>query len=282
MIEEYLIDALASLGGVRSSSKNVAGLLYDLPEQTRRFLRNRFPSLRSLLDWIPARDYHREGNPIVFIRHGLSTGASCWEGLCSALENYGINNHQYDFLHGVDDLARRLTVKIWSEKEEKYKRICAVGHSKGAIVLLKAYKKRPDLFERLVTLAPPYRGSNWAKLLPLFNFAYELRPKSNTIQDLVATPLPEESPILNIYTNRDEFILPPENAILPEQKNITNVNIPSLKHNCLLYDPIVHQMIRLFFDGVPFDGDYQYVLADSLEDKFSKRIEQIVVANGLR
>jgi hypothetical protein len=267
----------------RSSGFSVLGLLSkDWPEFYRRFVLNHVPSLaRAVLGKFPGKDYHRQGSPRVFLRHGYFTGASCLSGIGKALEEYGVNNHQYDFTHPLEDLTDRFLAKVEDSVEATGRKVHAVGHSKGAAIILGAYRKEPELFDKIVTMAIPYFGSERSHGFKFVNSLWELRPESEIIQTLSNGPLPENADILNLYTPQDEFISPASNSIIPPQDNVKNLCFPELRHNAFLYDPVVHQIVKLFLDDVPFDSNYLRRLEERVDHDVEKKIEKIGLVNGL-
>jgi hypothetical protein len=285
VVPEFLIDAYRARHGVVPSTLTLIDLIRnDWPELARRMAINRFPVLKPALK-IFETDYHRDPDPeldlpVVFLRHGHSSGASSLKELGRVLEGYGINNHQYDYTDELWALIDRFTAKVEAEVELRERKVCAVGHSKGAIIILGAYQQRPDLFERIVTLTPPFYGSEKGHHFGKVRSLYNLRPESEAIQRLIGTPLPEDAPILNLYTDIDEFIEPPEHSILPEQNNITNIIFPGMPHNDFIRDPVVHQVVKLFLDGKSFDHRYMSELSDRLNVYESMRAEEVARANG--
>jgi len=255
----YLEDISQVLSGIDASRVNIMDLVkHDLVELWRLMLWHRMPFdfLRAAIDTLPAKDYHREGNPKVFLRHGYLTGAACWRGLGAVLEpSWGINSHQYDYTASLEVLTERFLRKVEEDKQAKDRVIHAVGHSKGALMILGAYQRRPDLFDRIVTIAPPFYGSTMAERYRFIDSLWQLRPDSESIKRLSTTPIPTTGQILNLYTEDDEFIHPGQNSRLPEQNNITNLRFPGFKHNSFLYDPLVHGIVRLFLEGANFDGE---------------------------
>jgi hypothetical protein len=288
MVVEFLRHSFGALShSDRSSGFSVLGLVKDWPEFYRRVWANRVPSAaKAVLDRFPRKDYHRDPDPelnlpTVFLRHGYFTGASCLFGIGKTLEGYGIDNHQYDFTHPLDALTRRFLSKVEDRVEASDREVCAVGHSKGAAIILGAYRKRPDLFDKIVTMGVPYFGSERSHGFRFVESLWELRPESELIHALSDSSLPEDAEILNLYTLQDEFISPAKNSILPEQKNVRNLCFPELRHNSFLYDSIVQQVVRLFLDDVPFDSKYLGRLEERVDVAVGKQIDKIALVNDL-
>ena len=299
-LDGYFGDALGIVGGLSSSGISVANLLTrNYPEFVRRILRNKVPVdlVKALMDRLPAKDYHREGNPELFSRHGFLTGAASMKYLGQAFPPpWGINSHQFDFSDNLLDLSDRLLPKIEKAKNEG-KEVDFLGHSFGGLIGLHAYQQNPEAFDRILTMAVPYRGSEMADkywlpllLLPIIFPPSLLLPSIDVrkfqtddpiLADFRSRGLPENVPILNLYSDGDEFIKPYTHSLLPEQSNVTNLCIPGIKHNHFIYDPIVREISRMFLNGM----DVGYRMPDRLDCalgfKQTARIEELVNVNSL-
>ena len=293
-------DALGVLRGLSASGISVANLLTrDYPEFVRRILRNKVPLalIKNLVDQLPAKDYNHDGNPVIFQRSGYLTGASSMKHFSRVFgPEWGINSHQYDFSDNLQDLSDRLLVKVEKAKDDG-KEVHLLAHSYGALIGLQGYQKRPELFDKILTMAVPYQGSRMADkywlpllLLPLL-FPPSLilpsidvrkfRTDDQNLTDFRDKGLPENVPILNLYSDADEFVKPWRNAKLPEQSNVTNLCIPGISHNQFIYDPLVHQLANLFFNGIEMDYRMPDRLDQALKFKKTTRIEELVRVNRL-
>ena len=291
-------DALGILGGLGSSGINVASLLtLDLPEFMRRRLRNKIPFdlVKVLIDRLPAKDYNYEGNPEVFLRCGYLTGASAMHSLRKAFgPSWGINSHQYDFYDNMGSLSDRLLVKVERAKNDG-KEAYLLGHSFGGLIGLQAFQKKPELFDKIVTMAVPYHGSEMADkywrlllLLPLICPPALLLPSIDVRKFKTSDPelaefrrkgLPEDVPILNICSDGDEYVKPWGHGRLPEQNNVTNIRVPGVSHNGFLYNPMVREIARMFLNGEEMDYRMPDRLDRALGFKQTARIEELVRVN---
>lgn len=289
----YVSDAVEILSGMDSSGFNLASLLtVDAPEFARRAIRNRVPLtlVHALIDRIPGKDYHREAktsdNPVVFLRHGYWTGAASMKGFGKVLDPaWGINNHQYDYTDYLPELADRLLNKVEKEKKSGND-VYVIAHSKGALVALYAYQQEPDLFDKIVTMATPFKGSEmadkywWITLpFPPYVTLREFSPNNKMLLEMNRKGLPDNAQILNFYTNTDEFIKPFDKSKLPDQENVRNVLIPKIKHNAFLYDPVVQQMTRFFLYGFNFNGLTLERISNQLSREQEARLDKIVRVN---
>jgi hypothetical protein len=269
-----------------SSLKTVGRLAwYDGYEFYRRAAHNRLPFARALLDLAQGRDYHLPGGDVVFLRPGYLTGASCLVELGDLLNanGHGIDNHQYDFTASLESLIERFLVKVNDIAEDNGGTVKAAGHSKGGLEILGAYRQRPELFDRIVTWAVPYLGSERAIDFPFckFDSLAEMAPGSEFISWLSDGPLPVNAQILNFYSDEDMIVVPAENSRLPVQDNVTNILLPGLFHNDFLYDPIAHHMTRLFLAGSSFGNGYVEELKSCLGREYHPRVDVLFDVNGL-
>ena len=299
-LDGYFADARGVLEGLSSSVPSVGNLLTrDYPEFIKRVLRNKVPIdlVKALMDRLPEKDYHREGNPKLFSRHGFLTGAASMKYLGQAFPPpWGINSHQYDFSGNLSDLSGRLLPKIEDAKNAG-EDVHFLAHSFGALIGLHAYQQRPELFDRILTMAVPYHGSEMADkywlpllLLPIIFPPSLLLPSidvrkfkttSPVLADFRNKGLPEDAPILNLYSDGDEFIKPYTHALLPEQSNITNLCIPGIKHNHFIYDPLVREVAKMFLNGMDMGYRMPDHLDQALSFKQTARIEELVLVNDL-
>ena len=286
MITKLRQDVSLTRRVVGSSLKTVGRLARnDAYEFYRRAAHNRLPFARALLDLAQGRDYHFPGGDVVFLRHGYLTGASCLVELGDLLNanGHGIDNHQYDFTASLDSLIERFLVKVEDIAEDNGGTVKAAGHSKGALEILGAYIQKPKLFDRIVTWAVPYFGSERAGQFPFckVNSLAEMRPGSDFISWISDSSLPGNAQILNFYSDEDMIIVPAKNSRLPSQDNVTNVLLPGLFHNDFLYDPVVHQMTRIFLAGSSFGNGYVKELKDCLGSEYHHRVDVLFNVNGL-
>ena len=263
--------------GVGSSRRTLASLVLDLPE----LLRVSSIPIGMFRNLLRTRDYHRDGEGLIYFRHGIATGARALNATADRMNGSRIDNHQVDFTRPLLELAPLLLEKVVSGYEMIGRPVRAFGHSKGAAEILLAYRERPDLFDRIVTLGVPYHGSEWASYLKPLSSLWELRPGSPTIRRLSDGDLPRDADILNFYTMQDEFVRHPERSILPDQDRVRNVLIQDQSHNGLLYDPVVQTMAALFLRGVEFGDGYRDELMDGLPDVQRARADRIIKMNRL-
>ena len=91
-------------------------LLNDSPQLAKLMLK-KYPLIQRITDHFPTTkaNYNRDsnnGHPKAFLRHGFFTGAYSMKGIGAALEGYGVNNRQYNFMRGLwvltDDLIKEV------------------------------------------------------------------------------------------------------------------------------------------------------------------------------
>jgi len=195
----------------------------------------------------PEHKYRREGTPLVFLRHGFLEGAYSISRLGKRLPGFGVNCVQYNFMGDPWELTTNLLGEVEEEVEKTGTKVKAVGHSMGGLIEIIASQIRPDLFDQVVTMAVPFQGSRLGVFFVGVKPLRKMWSWNPRLAEVYNRPLPESVSYLNLYSGSDLIINPPENAILPKQGNVINVNIPGLSHNGFLFDPRVGRVIYDFF-----------------------------------
>lgn len=263
-------------------------LLNDSPQLAKLMLK-KYPLIERITDHLPTTkaNYDREsenGKSKVFLRHGFFTGAYSMKGISAALECYGINNRQYNFMRGLWVLTDDLIKEVKEEVNSTGKKIDYVGHSKGGLMGIIASMEHPELFNKVVTLATPFYGSRWALAFMGIKPLRQLWSGNKRLEKMYRNPLPKEVEYLNMYSLSDPIINPSENAILPSRDNVTNIEIKGTGHNGMLYDKRVFIHTRNFIDNHGMDYDLEHLLTEkgffSLENlsfPFLKELDDLVL-----
>jgi pimeloyl-ACP methyl ester carboxylesterase len=227
----------------------------DLGDLVGSFLGDAFHLNMVSYEGEPEHKYRRDGTPMVFLRHGFLEGAYSISRLGKRLPGFGINCVQYNFMGDLWDLTTNLLVEVEEEVERTGQKINAVGHSKGGLIEIIASQIRPDLFDKVVTMAVPFQGSRLGAFFVGIKPLREMWSWNPRLAEVYNRPLPESVSYLNLYSGSDLIINPPTNAVLPKQGNVINVNIPGLSHNGFLFDPRVGRVIYDFFTHEPRSPD---------------------------
>ncbi len=160
-----------------------------------------------------SKQHLKRGVTPTLLIHGLFVNRACWFWFQSCLKRRGFENvvtinlsalHSEEILtellaKRVDELRHRLGVN----------KINLVGHSMGGIIARNYIQRRggQDKVERLICLGTPHHGS---KLIP-FSFmplGKLLIPGSEFLTRLNAEPAPATIKVTNIYTSKDNMVLP--------------------------------------------------------------------------
>ena len=111
-----------------------------------------------------------------------------------------------------------------------------VCHSMGAIVAtwFLNHGESPSHVGQMVTLAAPFQGTRTA-IFGLRREARDISPGSSVLEDLGLPPVPTTS----IRSTCDNIVFPAHSPVLPEHAKYTNVSLPWLGHNEMLFSPRV-------------------------------------------
>ena len=143
----------------------------------------------------------------------------------------------------IPALAQNLEIEIHrlcrASGQEEVDLVC---HSIGAIVATwnLNHREQPSPVVRMVTLAAPFRGTRIA-IFGLRREAQDISPGSAVLEDLGLPPVPTTS----IRSTCDNIIFPANSPVLPERTDYTNVALPWLGHNEMLFSPrVLREVIK--------------------------------------
>ncbi len=194
----------------------------------------------------PRRYPKKRGETPVLLLHGLFNNRASWFWLKWQLRKQGFNNlatinlsswHNEEVLteivaKKVDELRHRLGVD----------KVHLVGHSMGGIIARNYMQQRGGTakIDRCVCLGSPHLGSKLAPFA-LSPLGRVLIPGSDFLRRLAAAPAPEGVKISNIFTIKDNMVVPNVNACLPWGNSI---ELDGLGHTALIYrQPAVQAVI---------------------------------------
>lgn len=185
----------------------------------------------------PRRHPRQRGETPILLLHGLFNNRASWFWFKRFLRKEGFNNiatinlsswHNEEVLtelvaKKVDELRHRLGV-------DKVHLVC---HSMGGIIARNFIQLRGGAgkVDRCICLGSPHLGSKLTPftLAPLGNV---LIPGSQFLQRLTAAPAPTGVRTTNIYTTKDNMILPNANTRLPWGEA---VELDGMGHTGLIY-----------------------------------------------
>ncbi len=179
----------------------------------------------------------KRGETPVLLLHGLFNNRASWFWFKWQLRKQGFGNlatvnlsswHSEEVLteivaKKVDELRHRLGV-------DKVHLVC---HSMGGIIARNYMQQRGGAakVDRCVFLGSPHFGSKLAPFA-LSPLGRVLIPGSDFLLRLAAAPLPEGVLVSNIFTIKDNMVVPNANACLPWGRGI---ELDGLGHTALLY-----------------------------------------------
>ncbi len=179
----------------------------------------------------------KRGAPPVLLLHGLFVNKASWFWFKYRLQRQGINNvvtMNLSSWHNEEVLTELVAKKVDELRHQVgVNKINIVGHSMGGMIARNYIQLRggSDKVERLVCLGSPHHGSKLAAftLDPLGKL---LIPNSVFLQRLNQAPIPESVATTNIYTSKDNMVLPNESCQLPWGQNIA---LDRMGHTALIY-----------------------------------------------
>lgn len=179
----------------------------------------------------------KRGETPVLLLHGLFDNQFCWFWFKRQLRQQGFHNiitinlsswHNEEILtellaKRIDELRHRLGVN----------KVNLVGHSFGGIIARNYIQLRggADKVARLVFLGTPHLGSKLAtfSVSPLGKLLIQ---NSDFLQRLNSAPWPKDIQVTNIYSKKDNMVLPNSSCHLPWG---ATVELDGMGHTSLIY-----------------------------------------------
>jgi triacylglycerol lipase len=179
----------------------------------------------------------QRGETPVLLLHGLFVNQSCWFWFKRRLRQHGFKNIvtiNLSSWHSEEALTELLAKRIDELRHQLgVNKVHLVGHSMGGMIARNYVQLRGghDKVETLVCLGSPHQGSKLATFStdPLGKL---LVPDSDFLQRLNSAPIPENIQLTNIYTNKDNMVLPNSNNHLSWG---TAVELDGMGHTALIY-----------------------------------------------
>jgi|GEM_PF-232971 len=200
--------------------------------------------LRLIHDASPVRAREQGETPIILV-HGYGGNAANFLTLQWRLKARGwANVYAVSYTPPTVD-ARKLAQQVTDHVDrilavtgaEKAHIVC---HSMGGPLTRYAlhHLGLAGKLDRVVTLGSPHAGTRLATLFPAMGAAFQLRYKSDFINELNSLEhTPGGAQFYSIFSNFDNFVMPSSSPVLGG--NAKNINVPYLGHCSLLYAPTV-------------------------------------------
>ena len=179
----------------------------------------------------------KRGETPVLLLHGLFVNKASWFWFKYRLKQQGFNNvitMNLSSWHNEEILTELVAKKVDELRHQVgVNKINIVGHSMGGLIARNYIQLRggSDKVEQLICLGSPHHGSKLAAftLDPLGKL---LIPNSDFLQRLNQAPIPEGVITTNIYTSKDNMVLPNESCQIMWAKNIV---LDRMGHTALIY-----------------------------------------------
>lgn len=185
----------------------------------------------------PRQQPQKQGETPVLLLHGLFINRACWLWFRWALKRRGFNNLltiNLSSYHNEESLTEQVAKQVDQLRHSLgVERVHIVGHSMGGIIARNYVQLRggADKVERCVFLGTPHAGS---KLTP---FAFTplskvLVPNSAFLKRLAAAQPTEQTRIYNIYSRKDNMVVPATSSHLDWADNLV---MDRIGHTGMLY-----------------------------------------------
>ena len=179
----------------------------------------------------------QRGETPVLLLHGLFVNQSCWFWFKRQLRRQGCKNIVSMNLTGWhnEEVLTELLAKRVDELRHQFgvNKVHLVGHSMGGMIARNYVQLRggAEKVDQLICLGSPHHGSKLAtfSVTPLGKL---LIPDSDFLRRLNSAPVPEKLRLTNIYTNKDDMVLPNSNNHLDWGKA---VELDGMGHTALIY-----------------------------------------------
>ena len=183
------------------------------------------------------KQFLQRGETPVLLLHGLFCNQACWFWFGRQLKQQGYKNvttMNLSSWHSEEVLTELLAKRVDELRHQLgVNKVYLVGHSMGGMIARNYVQLRggQDKVENLICLGSPHHGSKLAtfSVAPLGKL---LIPNSSFLQRLASAPVPEDIKMTNIYTNKDNMVLPNSNNHLSWGEA---VEFDGMGHTSLIY-----------------------------------------------
>ena len=179
----------------------------------------------------------KRGETPILLLHGLFVNKASWFWFKSRLRRQGFSNvvtMNLSSWHNEEVLTELVAKKV-DEMRHKIgvNKVNIVGHSMGGMIARNYIQLRggSDKVEKLVCLGTPHHGSKLA-VFTLDPLGKLLIPDSDFLQKINRAPVPEDISITNIYSDKDNMVLPNSSSRVPWGKDIP---LKNMGHTALIY-----------------------------------------------
>ena len=187
--------------------------------------------------YTPKRQQLKRGVTPILLLHGLFVNRACWFWFQSRLKRLGFENIvtiNLSAFHSEEVLTELLAKKIDELRHRLgVNKVHLIGHSMGGIIARNYVQRRggQDKVDRLIFLGTPHQGS---KLTPFscMPLGKLLIPDSDFLTRLNKEPYPTQVEVYNIYTRKDNMVIPNSSAQIDWG---IQVELDNMGHTSLIY-----------------------------------------------
>lgn len=187
--------------------------------------------------WAPRKIPVHQGETPVLLLHGLFINRAGWFWFKGALRRRGFRNlvtMNLSSYHNEETLTEQVAKRVDELRHSlNVEKVHLVGHSMGGIIARNYLQLRggENKVDRCVFLGTPHAGS---KLTPfaLSPLSSALVPNSDFLKRLATAPPPQQAQTSNIYSSKDNMVVPANSAHLAWLDNIV---LDRIGHTGLLY-----------------------------------------------
>ncbi|MCF6178346.1 MAG: alpha/beta fold hydrolase [Geopsychrobacter sp.] len=204
--------------------------------------------------WAPRNQPRIQGETPILLVHGLFNNRASWFWFKWALRRRGFNNLatiNLSSYHNEESLTEQVAKRVDELRHSlNVEKVHLVGHSMGGIIARNFLQLRggDGKVDKCVFLGTPHAGS---KLTPfaLSPLSHALVPNSDFIKRLAASPPAQHTNMINIYSRKDNMVVPTDSAHL---EGVQNIILDRIGHTGLLYR---HKAINAVATALETVGD---------------------------
>lgn len=187
--------------------------------------------------WAPRKPPQFNGETPVLLLHGLFINRAGWFWFKWALRRRGFRNLvtiNLSSYHNEETLTEQVAKRVDELRHSlDVEQVHLVGHSMGGVIARNYLQLRggENKVDRCVCLGTPHAGSKLSPfaLTPLSNV---LVPNSEFLTRLAAAAPPQQAKLVNIYSSKDNMVVPASSAHLDW---VDNIILDRIGHTGLLY-----------------------------------------------
>jgi triacylglycerol lipase len=200
---------------------------------------------------LPATPATPGARPVLLV-HGLGGTTSGWSALAGALRARGVTVAVLSyrpFGTSVEQIAEQLAHQVAELLAETgADKVHLVGHSLGGVVIAQSFADGylAAQVDTVVTIASPFGGSPWARLLPVGATVRALRDGSPLLRRLAHTPVPDGVRWLAITATSDLVV--PGRRSGPAHAAVQTLAVDGVGHIGLLQSP---RVVSSIVDALP-------------------------------